>query len=57
MVRPGLSSSTIFCCSVSFCMSMVAGRMWNWMSGPERSGRDLQKAAMWAADSVSKPLR
>ncbi|MND05241.1 hypothetical protein D3C83_259010 [compost metagenome] len=27
------------------------------MSGLERSGRDLQKAAMCAADSVSRPLR
>ena len=27
------------------------------MSGPERSGRDLQKTAMWAAERVSRPLR
>jgi hypothetical protein len=31
--------------------------MWNWMSGLARSGRDLQKAAIWAADRVSRPLR
>ena len=57
MVRPGAPSSSIFCSSSSFCVSIVAGRMWNWMSGPARSGRDLQNTAMCAAESVSRPLR
>ncbi len=57
MVSPGWSSSSILPSLVYFSVSLVAGRMWNWMSGPERSGRDLQKAAIWAAERVSRPLR
>ena len=56
MVRPGWLSSIILPWA-SLSTSIVAGRMWNWMSGLARSGRDLQKAAIWAADRVSKPLR
>ena len=48
---------TILPAAMVFSRSVEAGRMWNWMSGSAKSGRDLQNAATCAADRVRSPRR